>query len=72
MAWGRRRAAPGAPAPPLQPEPQLVDGSFTHMPHSPFPFYFVYDTRAESLEQAALRNRHLPQEVPLHPADKQK
>jgi len=71
MAWGRRRTAPGAPAPPLRPVPEPVDGSFGHMAHNTFPFYFVYDTQEESLEKARERNQHLPQEVPFHPADKQ-
>lgn len=62
LAWGRRRAAPGQPAPPL-PSPPLTPEdaddpeSLSLSRLKPYPLYFVYDTKEQALAEAALRNR---------------
>lgn len=57
LAWGRRRAAPNEPAPSLfsmPPGSEREDESFMV---DPYPYYYVYDSKEQALEQAALRNR---------------
>lgn len=62
LAWGRRRAAPNQPAPPL---PALLtitaedaEGSTSSSPPNLYPLYYVYDTKGQSLAEAELRNRN--------------
>ncbi|KAG8813304.1 hypothetical protein FRC18_002574, partial [Serendipita sp. 400] len=67
LAWGRRRAEPGKPAPPLPELPPASDPEDTPGRRN-FPYFFVYDTQEESKKQAAIRNQDKPKEVPFHPA----
>lgn len=66
VAWGRRRAAPGEPAPPLSaPSPRTRGDAEEeeehhlepHRAHIPYPNYYVYKTQEHSLRQAAYRNK---------------
>lgn len=70
IAWGRRRAADGGPAPPLPPSPQPLETDDSSPPYHPYPFYYVYNSQEESLQAAAERKKDLPLEVPSHPKDK--
>ncbi|KAG8823122.1 hypothetical protein FRC17_009400 [Serendipita sp. 399] len=64
LAWGRRRLGPGKPAPPL-PTVQLDDSNSPSRRY--FPYFFVHDTKEESIRQTANRNRDKLKEVPFHP-----
>jgi hypothetical protein len=59
LAWGRRRAAPGEPAPPLPPKTAgpSIDEEFDDSLALPYPYFFIYDTREQSLKEAELRNK---------------
>lgn len=62
IAWGRRRAEPDCPAPPL-PEAELsTEGSLAK-----YPFYYVYDTQEQTLNETKERNRDKPTTEPFHP-----
>ncbi|CCA67105.1 hypothetical protein PIIN_00939 [Serendipita indica DSM 11827] len=64
-AWGRRRAAENEPAPPLSPiAPSTIAGAD---PTLRYPHYYIYQTREESLCEAALRNRGKDCEPPPLP-----
>lgn len=65
IAWGRRRAAENAPAPPL-PDTEEEPDAFARYG---YPYLYVYTSREESLAQAASRARDKPLVVPFHPAD---
>lgn len=55
LAWGRRRAAPGEPAPPL-PVPSSSPGGPSS--GTSYPFFYVYDTKEDALRQTKSRNRN--------------
>ena len=54
MAWGRRRAGPGLPAPPL-PEGNFLTEE--EIQTTIYPFYEVFNTPKRALEAAEVRNR---------------
>ncbi|PVG04486.1 S-adenosyl-L-methionine-dependent methyltransferase [Serendipita vermifera] len=60
LAWGRRRANIGEPAPPL-PALQAAEPR-QNATFAPYPHYYVYDTREESVAEATIRNstKNLP------------
>jgi hypothetical protein len=64
IAWGRRRAAEGEPAPPLS----NVEDEETFS-RVRYPYYQVYNTQEEALAQTAIRNRGKDLPTPFHPAD---
>lgn len=49
LAWGRRRAAPGEPAPPLPEVPVSTSGK-DGIQEVPYPFLYVYNSKEESLK----------------------
>jgi hypothetical protein len=60
LAWGRRRAFDGGPAPPL---PNTLT---TNLPNKeiygsdiylPYPYFFIYDSQKVSREQIDMRNK---------------
>jgi hypothetical protein len=72
LVWGRRRASNGGPAPPL---PALSatqtgqqDGVLSAESVS-YPYFFVYHSEKESLEQPSRRNRDSRVEMPPLPTE---
>lgn len=65
IAWGRRRAGENMPAPPL---PAVTAESDALSP-AHYPYYQLYNTREESLAQAAVRSVGKDLPPPAHPAD---
>ncbi|KIM23714.1 hypothetical protein M408DRAFT_27671 [Serendipita vermifera MAFF 305830] len=63
IAWGRRRAASGSPAPPL-PKVVLEDTSES-IAMGGYPFYEEFDTEEQALAAAVIRNR--PKDIPAPP-----
>ncbi|PVG02071.1 S-adenosyl-L-methionine-dependent methyltransferase [Serendipita vermifera] len=72
LAWGRRRAGEGEPAPPLPPllavsnDPSDEEALAAAL-RPPYPYFFVYDSQEISQEQAALRNKDKTVELPPIP-----
>ncbi|CAG8733878.1 2591_t:CDS:2, partial [Acaulospora colombiana] len=72
LAWGRRRAAEGEPAPPLPSLPAAStdpsdEEALAAALRPSYPYFFVYDSQEVSLEQAALRNQDKTVELPPLP-----
>ncbi|PVG02066.1 S-adenosyl-L-methionine-dependent methyltransferase [Serendipita vermifera] len=73
LAFGRRKALDGGPAPPLprlkthhvQSDEQAI-GSKSHRS---FPFYFVYDSQQAALDQATMRKETKPPSLPPLPGE---
>jgi len=68
IAWGRRRAAEGEPAPVLQ----AVEQDPEALSRPKYPYFRVYDSEEEALAQAALRNRDQPAVSPVRPIEEPK
>jgi hypothetical protein len=65
MAWGRRRAGPNLPA------PALPTGNFIteeEKQTTKYPFYHVFDTRAQALQATEIRNRRKNVPAPPRPS----
>lgn len=72
LAWGRRRANHGGPAPTLPNLPPMTrnfSNEATCMPkkYPPYPYFFVYDSQEVSQKQIAMRNSDITMELPSLP-----
>jgi len=68
LAWGRRRESEKGPAPHLP----TVEGDEEEYLRLKYPYLYVYNSREESLAEAALRARDKPVDTPFHPAHARK
>lgn len=57
VAWDRRRAAPGQPAPPLSLVYTTIVEEDPHLLTIPYPFFYLYNTREQALAETTLRKR---------------
>ncbi|PVF99502.1 S-adenosyl-L-methionine-dependent methyltransferase [Serendipita vermifera] len=67
FAWGRRRAAPNQPSPALPSQGTNYEPASTNKAKA-YPLWHVYDTKEESLEHNALRNRGKGTPLPAYPS----
>lgn len=68
LAWGRRRSEPGASAPPLPSLSTATQSNGEEDSFTPYPFYYLYDTKTAAVEQAALRNGNKTGDLPPIPS----
>lgn len=64
LAWGRRRAAPDQPAPPLPKPESTEDDDDTVIP---YPHFYIYNTPEEALAEVEIRSKTLNFPVPPLP-----